>query len=419
MCNNEKLKESMHRLSKVVFERYYNYIPSDTNKVGQIIDIMTYKLLENLIPNISELSEFKECLQILNTAPNFVFGALVGTRYSQSAVGDQQSCLHSFMKQLFIRSPNFDTVIFNEQYSLFENLIYDDNISIIDTCVLYNIICLRTIVFEPGITMKAAQFEDVFDMGMPYFSLRNPAIHSPNSTCVLKREFIVKKIVRTITGEGKLSEIEPLTQNEAEEFRSDLRFDDIVRSIRLLKASNVYRDNIVSSEIQCFFSHPGTTRTKQRLGDCGIGLPIALSDEDVEKALQLYKFLKNNSDKRLKVAIDRLCTGMERITKEDKVLDLMIGMEALYLPDDYQELTHKLSSRVALLLKTTSDERKTLFGFIKKMYNHRSKIVHGSPNTLSEHDADELETILRESIQKYIESPAQFSSTCFESLMFD
>lgn len=60
---------------------------------------------------------------------------------------------------------------------------------------------------------------------------------------------------------------------------------------------------------------------------------------------------------------------------EDRIVDAMIAFEALLGAD--QEITYRLSSRVAGLLGWTDDERAELFKEMKLYYETRSKIVHG------------------------------------------
>jgi hypothetical protein len=56
----------------------------------------------------------------------------------------------------------------------------------------------------------------------------------------------------------------------------------------------------------------------------------------------------------------------------------MIGLEAL-LSDGNQEMTHKIAMRVAALYKLHSPATSfTAFRELKKIYEFRSKVVHGS-----------------------------------------
>jgi hypothetical protein len=60
---------------------------------------------------------------------------------------------------------------------------------------------------------------------------------------------------------------------------------------------------------------------------------------------------------------------------QDSVIDAVIAIEALVGTD--QEITHRLSSRVAGLLATDDDARVALYRAMKQIYETRSTIVHG------------------------------------------
>ena len=89
---------------------------------------------------------------------------------------------------------------------------------------------------------------------------------------------------------------------------------------------------------------------------------------------------------------------------EDRIIDQMIAFEYLFLGDS-QELTYKLSQRVAFLLGKRSSQRETIFNNMKKAYRYRSRIVHGD----NPPGRDELrgiisktEDYLRQSIRRFL-----------------
>ena len=60
----------------------------------------------------------------------------------------------------------------------------------------------------------------------------------------------------------------------------------------------------------------------------------------------------------------------------DKIVDLLICLEGLYV-EGSGEITVRFGSRVATLLSKNDKEREDCWIFAKRMYNIRSKIVHG------------------------------------------
>lgn len=102
--------------------------------------------------------------------------------------------------------------------------------------------------------------------------------------------------------------------------------------------------------------------------------------------------------KRLRIAITRLNDGITRDSLIDMLIDYMIGLEALFLPDGNEELTYRLAIRVAYNLEKEYEKRKQLFKDVKNYYRKRSKGVHGNTGDLIKEEVDKVEGILRKSI---------------------
>jgi hypothetical protein len=108
--------------------------------------------------------------------------------------------------------------------------------------------------------------------------------------------------------------------------------------------------------------------------------------------------------------LDAVDTALRRLHSsyhgdiEDRIIDQMIAFESLYLGSE-QELTYKLASRAAFLLRRRKDHRMLVFNNIKKAYNYRSRIVHGdNPPSRNELRAivPKTEDYLRQSIRKFL-----------------
>jgi hypothetical protein len=65
---------------------------------------------------------------------------------------------------------------------------------------------------------------------------------------------------------------------------------------------------------------------------------------------------------------------------EDVLLDACIGIEAL-LGEQHDELVHRMGLRAATALAPHTMEAARAYDVLKKVYNHRSKIVHGTETT--------------------------------------
>src|SRR5262249_15461493 len=135
-------------------------------------------------------------------------------------------------------------------------------------------------------------------------------------------------------------------------------FDLAIIALRVLKSSGVYRGADIQTEPLTF-----------HLGDGGQGfvIPIpenvelgrkcVLQSHEVRQLQSLFQSIRAEIDERFGEASRRLSFGLERHNTQDRLLDYMIGLEALYLPDSNDELTFRLGLRVAWTLKHTKAER--------------------------------------------------------------
>jgi len=66
-----------------------------------------------------------------------------------------------------------------------------------------------------------------------------------------------------------------------------------------------------------------------------------------------------------------------RTSIEDKLIDLVISLEALFSPAREGEFRFRISLRGALLLGNDADSRRRVFQLMKRAYDARSSLVHG------------------------------------------
>jgi hypothetical protein len=112
---------------------------------------------------------------------------------------------------------------------------------------------------------------------------------------------------------------------------------------------------------------------------------------------------KKKSKGSLSIALSRFADGYERIRLEDRMIDYVIGLEALYLQREGEgEFGYKMAHRVSILLSRQKKSRSMLFREIKKSYRLRSKIVHGGRYELLPENVWFVEDALRDSIKKFL-----------------
>lgn len=94
--------------------------------------------------------------------------------------------------------------------------------------------------------------------------------------------------------------------------------------------------------------------------------------------VEKYLHLQNDVKKACDVSLARLNIANRRISAGDKALDGSICLEAMLSGKSRGELTHKLAVRTALLLGKTLEERQEIVKKVRKFYEIRSAVVHGS-----------------------------------------
>lgn len=89
----------------------------------------------------------------------------------------------------------------------------------------------------------------------------------------------------------------------------------------------------------------------------------------------------NENNRPFKIAWHRYLFSLSKYNEEDRLIDLMIVLEALFLKNSEREgLGFRLRLRIITLL-TQKFNRNQLAQFLKNTYNLRSKIVHGANTT--------------------------------------
>lgn len=105
-----------------------------------------------------------------------------------------------------------------------------------------------------------------------------------------------------------------------------------------------------------------------------------LSVQGLERACGLLGELRcrTASDERFNVAVHRWMAAVSRdLLNADRVIDLRIALEALYVDQDQGELSFRLATTAARHLRDDVSERKEVRDTLKRFYNQASRVVHG------------------------------------------
>lgn len=111
-----------------------------------------------------------------------------------------------------------------------------------------------------------------------------------------------------------------------------------------------------------------------------MNLPVSyVTEKQCDDIAMLYNEYQKN-EKKLKFSLMRLNRCMLRDKVDDMTTDACIGLESLLAGGTHTEITNAIASRIPFVLSRASDSKylsQNGRGYMKKIYNLRSRIVHG------------------------------------------
>jgi hypothetical protein len=228
-----------------------------------------------------------------------------------------------------------------------------------------------------------------------------------------------------IIGESDRRQLEDVASNK---FFTNHYENETINALRIFKEGKFYpiasirkSNSIFSSGINFSLEKP----VRQFMNSM-----FSLSETECVDFIRLYSSIfeaKLADNQFLSVNIRRFSQSSERDDIEDRIIDLMISAEALFLSSggSFQgELKYRLAHRAAMLIGDDIGDRKYVFEFMQNAYNVRSSIVHGSiPKLPKKIDGEEytleefcsdIEMYLRVSTKKVVSLVSNISGKRIE-----
>jgi hypothetical protein len=183
--------------------------------------------------------------------------------------------------------------------------------------------------------------------------------------------------------------------------RLDLFSDDVATVLRLHSSASVVVSGalLLSTELG---SRGMSWNVRQRPSNI-IG-NIRLTAADLSPLQDLWGDLRRNGSSTRKrpppIAFSRFTTAFDRPTLQDRLVDLMISAEAIFLqddgsPEDRGELSFRLALRAARFIADPARDKVAVFDEMKKAYALRSRLVHGATHATTPSDVDQVAELLR------------------------
>lgn len=156
-----------------------------------------------------------------------------------------------------------------------------------------------------------------------------------------------------------------------------------------------------------------------------------VSQEEIKAISKIYLLILDSDVNKIQIANRRLRNSYLRDNEEDSILDIIIALETLLSDNERTEITHKLALRIAKILSLYNPEFKAIsvFETVKKIYDFRSAIVHGSHKVESKRElklhkeSDPIKTVvvannyLREVIKILLFNPELLNSKKIDELL--
>ena len=212
-----------------------------------------------------------------------------------------------------------------------------------------------------------------------------------------------------------IGEAEPATRAMPSQIARE-RIDQVVSALRCFKGGRVAYFDIKTEQLN--WPVGGTSHSFSRNVDWP-GHVYHLSDIEVPEFSAFwreYQAVEIATRNRLRVSLGRLNFGYERTRPEDRLIDYIVGFEALLLGDQ-PDLRYKLSLRAAALLGESPEQRQAIFDELSAAYQKRSELVHGrNPNPVVrvrekefrlEMFVDLIEDRLRAAIKEFLKRAAR------------
>jgi len=378
---NKNLNQNLKILSKKYFE-------------------LKKKARDDFIRILDNSIEYKKVIDILcsdKEAEKLFFKKLREKDYDVY-IGSPQEIIDDFLNKLGDKTPDFNLEEFNSLYNSFESFLYDDYLETAHYIHLYNYDqTFEILSLSPRICIRRASTNE-----------KREELDESHSDLIISSyisDFVIEIKSRL---KKEISDNKSLRySNNLEEHNKIINiFDLILNSLRVLKKSSVFLSNRNITDINAFTSQSKVTFISSNLIPIFEGEICKIYKEEAEELKNIFSFINQNSinlarnkdEQRLRIAITRLNDGITRGSLLDRLIDYMIGLEALFLPDGNQELQYRLATRVAFNLEKKFEKRKQLYKDMKKYYNERSKGIHGDTSKLKKEDVVSVEGILRKSI---------------------
>jgi hypothetical protein len=343
---------------------------SVTREADYFADLWTETLFINDKANLSELPEYEACLREINNDPDI--SRQLDTYVGSPSRGTRTLSPTSMMKRIISMGRTngqyaFDPKRFDQEYRFFEESFYSDRLLCVAVAPLQGLVMEDSVVsLSDNLEIRRLEQDEM----EPY---RTPRSSWNEGWCAVRAKYEVSKII----GAKKDSEYKEIQRERGVEEEANDRIEDVVNALRLYGKIGVYHSGIIHLTPKWFFigSHSVANRV---LGEGVFNYEFGSENDTRDFPLFWNKLENKKVKKQLGTAIRRFSYSCVRHQNEDKIVDLMIAAESLFLHGTREgEKRFRLALRAGGFLSTDPAKQKEVYDRMRKAYDLRSLLVHG------------------------------------------
>lgn len=353
--------------------------------------------ISQLETKFSKIPEHDEAIKLMKSDPMLSkhLEVLVGNYLSKGRM-EAQTILHKLVEEslrTYSEKNTFDKVSFDELYNDFESFFYTDKIKMSYKILISNFTSETPIKIDDNLLIR------------PMTTRERDFFSDYRMTGLLSSQYhFLTHVIEHIDYQEKL--IGDATPKIPVDIRREYEVvEKILSALRLFKKGKIV-SGIFMTQAVSIIHNMGTSYSERGQRNYITSPKYTLNSKEISDFIKFWKLIvdsRYHQSKSVSIAIRRFNYAYDREKNEDEIIDYLIAFEALLFKSETQELSEKLSRRVARLLENDFDSRKRLSKIIKDFYNKRSKIVHGVETEITPEYVDEIQEVLRKSIKKILE----------------
>lgn len=364
-------------------DRWVSIGESNAFRREQLLVSVRARAFGDISPPLSQSAELEKLRRVIAQNDEFSrhIDALVGSCAGQSSFPAVELYCFTVRKALERGQCEFDESCFIQDYQLLERKILANELLWIQTTAVKGaaLPLIGEVQLTSALSLRRLTVEEVQDylgrglrLGHGDWGESEGHIFEA-SDIVLERRLSFAKVMGDVLDASMASQFEAMTSIEEEEL--------FVALMRVVADGFVALGDQLRGESEPVFSF-GTMVVRRSNPAIPPAISYRLEPHELRELLSLWGKLYQNAGSRkyLVRAIKRFSSSLFRGSLEDRVIDLAISGESLFLSGEGEktELTFRLSHRAGAYLGDSSEAQLGIYRSFKAFYGLRSKIVHGA-----------------------------------------